>query len=211
MSMKSKTNTPLWTETIRLLAERWKGTGILLPALPLLARGRPLAVDEISRASGASVAAVEQALAAGRCERDGSGRLIDLYGMTLTPTIHRMEIGHKIVFSCCALWAHVIPKIVDRDVRVESVDPHTRETVRLRIGPDGVTSVEPEGAMATLAVSSPDAVRTDVCEAFCCQVRHFVSDASAREFAAQNPRRLVVGLDKLQDAAEQLYGMIRRA
>ena len=209
--MRSDTETPPWAETIHLLAERWKDAGILLPAFPLLARGQPLTVEEISQASGASVAAVEQALAAGRCERDADGRLIDLFGLTLTPTVHRLEIDRKILFSCCALWAHVIPRLVEQDLRVESVDPHTRELVRLHVGAEGVISVQPEVAMATLAVSSPEAVRSDVCEAFCCQVRHFVSEASAREFAAQNPRRLVVSIDELQDSAEQLFGQIWRA
>ncbi len=200
-----------WAETIHHLAERWKDAGILLPAFPLLARGQPLTVDEIARASGASVSATDRALAAGRCERDADGRLIDLFGLTLTPTVHRLEIDRKILFSCCALWAHVIPNLVDQDLRVESVDPHTRELVRLHVGAEGVISIEPEGAMATLAVSSSEAVRSDVGEAFCCQVRHFVSAASAREFAAQNPRRLVVSIDELQNSAEQLFRQIWRA
>ena len=112
-----------FTPTIQLLARRWADAGVLLPAFPLLARGQPLEIDEIAAASGIAVDRVTRALDAARCERDAKGRLIDLYGLTLTPTHHRLEIGHKVLFSCCALWAHVIPKLVDSTVRVESVDP----------------------------------------------------------------------------------------
>lgn len=204
-------NTPAWAETIHLLAERWKDAGILLPAFPLLARGEPITVEAMSQVSGRSNQAVERALERGRCERDAHGRVSDLFGLTLSPTMHRLEIDRKILFSCCALWAHVIPRFVESLVEVESVDPRTRELVRLKIGPEGVVSVGPETAVATLARASRAEIDSDIGEAFCGQVNHFGSEASAREFVGQNPLALVVTLNDVQTAAEQMIGEIMRA
>ena len=194
--------------TIHLLAKRWAGAGVLLPAFPLLAAGRPLEIDEVARASGVAVDRVTRALDAARCARDTQGRLVDLYGLSLAPSVHRLEIGGKILFGCCALWAHVIPKLIDAPVRVESVDPIRRELVRLSVAPDGVQSGEPSGAVATLVSATQEAIDTDVCAAFCCQVRHFVSRESAEEFAAGRPTCHVVELSELQEAAELLHEVI---
>ena len=197
--------------TIQLLASRWADAGILLPAFPLLASGRPLGIAEIAAASGVSAIRVTEALDSGRCERDATGRLIDLYGMTLTPTLHRLEIDRKIVFSCCALWAHVIPKLVERTVRVESVDPVSRELIRLSVSPQGVESVEPAQAVATMAIASQEAIEADVSAAFCSNVRHFVSRESADLFAAGSPARHVVDVPELDDSASQLHREIWNA
>jgi len=194
--------------TLELLAGRWASAGPLLPAFPLLAQGSPLSIEEIAKAAGAEPGQVEEAVDAARCERDAQGRLIDLYGMTLTPTVHRLTIDGKILFSCCALWAHVIAKLVNSTVRVESVDPVRRELVRLSVSPDGVESVDPTGAVATLAVATQEAIDRDICEAFCCQVRHFVSHESAEEFAAVKPTSHVLELSELQEAAELLHQAI---
>lgn len=205
--MKLRTESNL-APTIRRLAKRWAGAGLLLPAFPLLAGGRPLEIEEVAKVSNVTVEKISQALDAARCERDGQGRLIDLYGLSLTPTLHRIEIGGKILFSCCALWAHVIPRLLDATVTVESIDPLRRELVRLSVSPNGVESLDPPGAAATVAIATQQAIDDDVCSAFCCQVRHFVSRESAEEFAAARQTCHAVELSELQEAAGQLHGAI---
>ncbi len=194
--------------TIELLAARWGNAGPLLRGFPLLARGKPLPVEAIAEATGTKVDLVERAVDAARCERDARGRVIDLYGMSLTPTLHRLEIDSKILFSCCALWAHVIPKLVAATVRVESVDPIQREVVRLSVSAEGIESVGPAGSAATLAIATQEAIEADVYDAFCCQVRHFVSRESAEEFAAARSSRHVLEPSELQAAADLLHEAI---
>jgi len=206
--MQTAERLQLFQPTIELLAVRWGSAGPLLPGFALLAQGKPVPVEKIAEASGIEIESVERAVSAARCERDPQGRLIDLYGMTLAPSLHRLEIRDKILFSCCALWAHVIPKLVDATVQVESVDPLRRELVRLSVSPAGVESVDHPGAAATLAVATQEAIDDDVCRAFCCQVRHFVSRESAEEFAAGRPTCHAVELSELQGAAEQLHQAI---
>jgi len=151
---------------------------------------------------------VERALDAARCERDARGLLIDLFGLTLTPTLHRLEIRNKILFACCALWAHVIPKSVDATVQVESIDPIQREVVRLTLSPTGIESADPPGSVATLAVATQEAIDTDVGDAFCRRVRHFVSRENALAFAATLSSCQVVELSELQEAADLLHQAI---
>jgi len=194
--------------TLELLAGRWGSAGPLLAGFTLLAQGRPVSIEEIAKAASTEVGQVKQAVDAARCERDAQGRLVDLYGMTLTPTLHRLGIDGRILFSCCALWAHVIPKLVDRTVQVDSVDPMRRELVRLAASPTGIDSADPPGAATTLAVADQEAIDADVCGAFCCQVRHFVSRESAEEFAAVRPTCHAIELADLQGAAERLHQAI---
>ncbi len=194
--------------TIELLTERWRNAGPLLRGFPLLARGRPLPVEAIADATGVRVDLVETAVDAAHCERDARGRLIDLYGMSLTPTLHRLEIDGKILFSCCALWAHVIPKLVATTVRVESVDPIRREAIRLSVSAQGIESVELPGSAATLAIATQEAIEADVSDAFCRQVCHFVSRESAEEFAATRSSHYVLELSELQAAADLLHQSI---
>jgi alkylmercury lyase len=125
--------------------------------------------------------------------------------MTLVPTLHRIEVDSKIVYSCCALWAHVIPKLIGEKVEVESVDPVRRELVRLSISPQRIEAVEPTGAAATMVVSRQDEVSDEVCASFCCQVRHFISRESAEEFAEGSFARKALELTQLQDEADRFY------
>lgn len=194
--------------TIDLLADRWGDAGPLLQGFPLLARGKPLAIEEIAEAAGINVKGVERAVDAARCERDAEGRLIDLYGLTLTPTPHRLEIDKKILFSCCALWAHVVPKLVKATVQVESIDPIRREVVRLSVSPAGVESVDPAESAATLAAATEEAIAANVYEAFCFQVRHFISRESADEFSRALPSCHSVDLSEIQEAADLLHDAI---
>ena len=206
--MEAADRLDLFAPTLERLATRWGSARPLLPGFSLLARGRPVSVEEIARGAGTDPGEVERAVDAARCERDEKGRLIDLYGLTLTPTMHRLTIDGKVLFSCCALWAQVIPKLVDRTVQVDSVDPMRRETVSLAISPARIESVDPPAAVATLAVASQDAIDRDVGEAWCSQVSHFVSRESAEEFAAARSTCHVVELSELRRATERFHQAI---
>jgi alkylmercury lyase len=197
--------------TIEHLARRWMGARPLLPAFALLSRGEPLEVSEIAAATGTGIERIEEALASARCTRDGGGRVIDLFGMTLTPTQHRLDIGPATTFGCCALWAHTIPRLVGLTARVESEDPMSGEPVHLSISPNGLESVETHGAVAVLAVAEPQAIETNVAAAFCSHVRHFASRETAMRFAAVAPSRHVVELAQLDEAARSLHGAILSA
>lgn len=196
-------------ETIDLLADRWRAAGSLLPGFGLLAEGKPLAIDQLAAETGVEVGRLKELLVSVRSEFDGEGRLVDLFGMTLKPTAHRLEIGSNVVFSCCALWAHVIPKLINRSVVVRSVDPVSGELVELSISPVGIESLEPVHAMATMAVANAPDIAADVGAAFCHHVNHFVTRENAALFAAESPSRGVVTVGELHESSADFYRAIR--
>lgn len=195
-------------ETIDLLADRWAGAGSLVPGFGLLAEGKPLAIARLAEETGLEIDRLRETLVSVRSEFDEQGRLVDLFGMTLQETPHRLEIDSSVVFSCCALWAHVIPKLIDRSVVVRSLDPVSSEIVRLSISPEGVELAKPASAMATMAVANARDIEADVGAAFCSHVNHFVSLENAQTFARESAVRSVVSVDELNELASDLYAAI---
>jgi len=88
---------------------------------------------------------------------------------------------------------------------VESVDPVSRRIVRLAITPEGVSSVEPAGAVASFVYTEPSDMAEDVGAYFCRHVHHFASADSENAFVAADSRRYVLGVGDLHEAARLLY------
>lgn len=194
------------TATIGHLAARWAGADkrILRPVFALLAAGSPVTVERIAAASGDSKERVEQALAAGRAGRDPDGRVVELSGMSLKPTMHRLMIDGVALFGCCALLSHLTTFLLDRPVSIESIDPLTRRIVRLTVSPQEAIA-DTAGAVGTLVAADAASMAASIGAAFCTHVRHFSSRQSADEFAAADPRRCVVQIAELHAAAQSLY------
>jgi alkylmercury lyase len=195
------------SDTIEHLAARWAHADkkILRSVFPLLAEGSPVPVTRIAEVTGALPSNVESALRDGRAGRDTEGRVIELSGLMLDPTMHRVEIGDIALFSCCALLALLVPALLGRSIRLESVDPVSRHIVRLDVGPDGVTTVKPEAAVSSFVVTEPSGAAEDVGANFCSHVLLFASPDSASVFVGADPRRYTLGIDRLQEAARMLY------
>jgi alkylmercury lyase len=175
----------------------------------MLAEGKPLAIDQLAAETGVEVDPLRELLVSVRSRFDEQGRLVDLFGMTLEPTPHRLEIESNVVFSCCALWAHVIPKLINRRIGVRSTDPVSEEPVQLRISPGGIEFVAPAHAMATMAVANARDIAADVGAAFCSHVNHFTSGENAEAFAAEHDSREVMTIDQLHGLGSTFYQAIR--
>jgi hypothetical protein len=195
------------SETIGHLAARWAGADkrILRQVFPLLAEGRPVPVTRISEATGSTAPAVEAALNLGRAGRDVEGRVVELSGLMLSPTMHRVMIGDAALFSCCALLAELVPALIGRPVTVESIDPVSRRLVRLDITPEGVARVRPEEAVGSFVRPEAGAMAADVGANFCRHVHHFASFDSAKAFVAADDRRFAVTIGELYEAAQMLH------
>jgi alkylmercury lyase len=197
-------------ETIEHIAARWAEPDrrILRQIFPLLAVGQPVPVDRIAQVTGSDFPAVERALLLGRTGRDAEGRVTELFGVMLAPTVHRVEVDEAALFCCCALTAHLVPMLTQETATVESVDPVSRRLVRLTITPSGLRSVEPEDAVGTLVRTDREGVLGDVGANFCSHVHHFASSESAAEFVARVPGRYALAMDEYHEAARGLYGAI---
>ncbi len=189
------------------LAARWVGADkqLLRQIFPLLARGQPVGIDQIAERTGATTAVVEEALLRGRVGRDPKGRVVELSGLMLSPTLHRVEVGGVALFSCCALLAHMTPLFLDSDVILESVDPQSRAVIRLELSPKEVAAHTPASAVGSFVEAEPEGVATDVGANFCSHVHHFTDAASAASYLAADARRFLVEITELRAAAEDLY------
>lgn len=194
--------------TIENLAARWSSAGPLLPAFRQLAFGEPLHLTRLAEITGITVEELEERLKAVRCTRDKDGRLIDLFGMTLEKTSIALEIDGATIHSCCALWAVMIPKLVNRTAVVRSTDPLTGQPVRLVVSPEAVESVEPSHAAATTAIASAEEIAANVGAAFCSHTRFFHSRESAERFAKEASSRYAVTVAELHQVGQDLLQAI---
>ncbi|WP_219419322.1 organomercurial lyase MerB [Pseudonocardia nigra] len=162
------------------------GVGWLWPVLlRQLARGRPVAVDDLAQATGRSAVEVRDALAGlSDTEYDEQGRVVG-HGITLRPTPHQFTVdGHRL-YTWCALDTLIFPVVLDRPAQVVSPTPGSGEPVRLDVDPAaGVVALEP--ATAVVSVVVPDACGS-VRSAFCNQVHFFASPSAAQEWQTEHP------------------------
>jgi len=193
-------------KTIEHISLRWQQSNktLLRQLFPLLAQGRPVPPAQLAQLTGNDVSMVERALIEGHTDRDKQGYVIELFGITQTPTYHRIQIGQVCLFSCCALVSQMVPLLLSQTATIESVDPIGHRLVRLTISPTGIESVEPNNAVGTLVLTNAEQVQKDVRSAFCMHVHHFPDTDSAQEFVNMDPRRYVVDIQHLHEAARQL-------
>lgn len=197
-------------QTIRHLTSRWAQVDrqVLKHVFPLLARGLPVTKAPLVEASGKPAVVIDRALESGRVGLDADDRIEELFGVQLKPTLHRVELDSAILFTCCALVAHVVPRLLGRTVRVISTDPISQAVCRIRIGRDGLEAVEPEAVVATMIVTDAVTIHEDAPLHFCDHVHHFASGDTAAAFVAGNRKRYTIRLEELDAAAEALYAAI---
>jgi len=177
--------------------DRW----LLRAVLPLLAAGQPVSAAALARATGRPDADVERALRGQPdLETDEQGRVVG-YGLTLRPTLHRFEVDGQRLFTWCALDTLMFPRLLGVTARVESSCHATGALVRLTAAPDGISDVEPPGAVVSIV--TPDAPAS-VRAAFCDQVHFFASPAAAAPWLAEHPGASVVPAAQAHRLAQPL-------
>ena len=193
--------------TVDHLAGRWAGanTRLLRHVFPLLAAGHPVSVDAIARASGSTVTEVESALARARADRDRQGRVIELSGLALTPSVHRLEVDDVVLFACCALFAQLVPQLLQRSVRVQSLDPITRRPSDLAITPRGVEGARPESTVAGMVPTRAFEPGEPLAATFCTQVNYFAGPDTAERWTERSSGRYVLPVADVFRAAASLY------
>ncbi len=196
-----------------LLVDRWAvvDRAALRPLFPLLATEGPVRRVRLSAATGREGRELEDLLEAARAGRDDRGRLVELFGLSVETTRHRIVVDGRDLFACCALVSLMVPMMVDRPVRIESSDPISGRAIRLDVDPRVVRRVEPRPAVACLVVSDREAVASNVRAAICDHILYFESPRSRSRFLSADRRRFAVGIDDLRNAAASLHARIWRS
>ncbi|MDH3251568.1 MAG: organomercurial lyase [Ignavibacteria bacterium] len=194
-------------ETLSHIAARWADADkrVLRFVFPMLAKGKPVTIAHISEAAHVTPLEVVRALELGRAGRDADGHVVELSGLTLNPTMHRVQIGDVALFSCCALLAQLTSMLVDKSVRIESVDPVSRRLVRTLVERGSVTAIDPPEAMSSFVQTDAPSVLQDAGESFCRHVHYFASSETASTFIEADDRRYVLTIPDLHEAARHLY------
>lgn len=95
---------------------------------------------------------MEKALQIRRADQDLHGRVIELFGVILIPTQHRIMVEDVALLSCCAMVSQMVPSLVGKKATVESVDPINNKVIKIRISPKSIQSVEPKDAVWRLSL-----------------------------------------------------------
>ncbi|MEJ7704370.1 MAG: organomercurial lyase [Geodermatophilaceae bacterium] len=123
------------------------------PLLRSLARGRPVAVEDLAQATGRSPAEVRDGLAGlADTEYDDLGRVVG-HGITLRPTPHQFTVDGQRLYTWCALDTLIFPTVLGQAATVASPTPGTGELVRLAVDPAaGVTELDPATAVVSVLI-----------------------------------------------------------
>jgi alkylmercury lyase len=166
---------------------------IVPPTLDLLARGKPVALEEIAAASGKSPEEVRAALDRfPSAECDEQGRVVGL-GLTLRLTPHRLELEGRTLFAWCALDALLFPVLLGRPASIESPCRGTGEPVHIELTPAGIEMVEPPSAVVSIvAARDPATIRRVGCN----NTHFFSSPEAASRWSEKHPEATILHAEK---------------
>lgn len=171
------------------------------PLLRLLARGEPVTAEDLAASTGRSAEDLRRVLPAlPSIELDDHGRVVGS-GITLRPTPHRFIVGHRQLYTWCAIDTLIFPHVLGEPAQVLSPCHQTGEPVSLTVLPDRIEDLEPDTAVVSVVI--PDDV-TNVRAAFCDQVHFFTSRQAARPWLRQHPGMRVL---EIEDAFELAHKM----
>lgn len=181
---------------------------MLVPLLRLLAAGEPVTVEALAAAVGLPVDEVTRRLAAvPDTEYDEQGRIVG-QGLTLRPTRHRFTVAGQELYTWCALDTLIFPTILDRPASIESESPVSGHPIRVSVGENGVTSVQPETAVVSLV--NPDDL-TSIRSSFCNQVHYFTCAQDAAPWLAEHPEGQIVSVAEAHQLGAALTTQILAA
>src|SRR5262245_2144441 len=140
---------------------------------------------DTARRYGSDIGQVLADLAAGDyLAFDTGGRIRAAYPFSGLPTVHRVHIdGGADVHAMCAIDALGIASMLSRDVRIDSIDPHTGSPVTVTITA-GRADWDTSSAVVVAGARGEGGPSVDTC----CSYLNFHTDrASAAAWAAGHP------------------------
>ncbi|MGH9076475.1 MAG: organomercurial lyase MerB [Acidimicrobiales bacterium] len=165
----------------------------------LLARGRPLPLEELAGAAKEPLARIRSFLEAQPAtEWDDHGRLVG-FGLTQRPTPHRLVVGDQDLCTWCATDTLLFTVILGRDTTVHSRCPATGQAVHVELSPQGLRRVDPHEAVVSQITPAGEA---DDFRSVVCDHGHFFASAEhARPWLGEHPGGLLLGVAAAFEAA----------
>jgi len=169
--------------------------------LTLLSEGAPVPKAAVARALGLPEKDASELVAEiPSLELDDAGEIVGA-GLSLRPTAHLFEIGGKQLYTWCALDTLIFPAMLGRTARVSSPCAATGAPVRLVVGPEGISELEPASTVVSLHLFEET---RDVRNAFCREVNFYVSEDSAAAWLHTHPEGWVLPVAQAHSLALDL-------
>jgi alkylmercury lyase len=181
---------------------------LLVRVMRELVQGRLLPKEQVDQIIGDLGIAREDAYRFLRevAERDASGEVFGIMGLSLNDTPHRFYVNGARMFTWCAGDALFVPAVLGQTATVESKSPVSGERLRLKVSPQGVEEVHPVGAVVSIVIVDPDQTNMGSVEAIWGTFCHHIFFFAAREEA----KRWAAGRDDIEIlSVEEAYQLVR--
>jgi alkylmercury lyase len=175
---------------------------IAIATYRLLARGIPASVAEIAFATNVTPDDVEERLSAWPAVfRDDEGRVVGFWGLTITEMPpHELIVGNVKLWAWCAWDTVFLPARLGTVIQVRSVCPITNATVELRVAPDHVESVAPDGVVVSF-VSPERRFDSNVITSFCHFIHFLASRRAGEQWIEHHPGTFLLSLPEAFELA----------
>ena len=203
-----------WTTLARVLPEFSPGqqhTAVTL--YRELARGKPLTTERVASVLGVASEKAEEELA-----RDplrafvyaDKGQIVGFGGLAAAPMHHEFRVKGQTLWTWCAWDSLFIPTVLGDTANVSSLDPETRELVRLTVSSISIERVEPKDAVVSFPLPGEgnfDKSAKNVMGTFCHSVFFFASRESGERWRSRHEGTFLYSLD---DAFELGLRLVRK-
>lgn len=163
----------------------------------LLAEGRPVSHDRLARALDLPIQRVETTLRQwpGVYE-DDAGSIVGYWGLALSETDHRFEVGGQRLYTWCAWDSLWIPELLQTTARVESTCPATGSKIRLTVTPQGIEQLDQAQAVMSFVAPDSSKVRENPILHFCHYVYFFSSLEIGERWLTEHPGTFLLSMEE---------------
>lgn len=167
---------------------------ISLQIYRLLAKGNPVAVNQLTSSLGLSEDFVRTTLKEWPAVfYDEKGLIVGYWGLSLSKMKHLFIVDDKELYTWCAWDTLFIPQIIKKKAEVKSECPVTHEEIQLTVTPSGVDKTSDSNVYVSFLI--PDKIDDSIITKFCHYIYFFKSLDAAKSWTLKNEGTFVLPLN----------------
>lgn len=176
---------------------------ISLALYRLLAEGEAVPSDAVARAAGVAREEVERVLTCWPgVQRAAVGTVTGYWGLTITPTRHRIQLADRVLYAWCAWDTLFLPGLLAQRASVQSNCPVSGKRIALEVRPDGVARAARRPAVSFIAPDRQKAT-ADIVGNFCRFVHFFSTPEAGAEWISHHPGTVLATLDEAWELGQR--------
>jgi len=172
---------------------------ILLTLYKMLARGRPVSIDDLSLVSEVEKSTVEKViekLPGSHIEYDTNRAITAYRGLTLTPTGHQLIADGVQLYTWCAFDCLFLSGLLNSQIEVTSKCPQTGEKISISMSQGTVLTASHMDIFVSFVMPEIDVYKSDLQDNFCCHIHFFSSQKAGNDWAESKQNIVCVPLDE---------------